>query len=499
MDSISLPKVISNLKATYRKGEFWRCEYPVTNQYAAAFHTLTNVGVLANGTNADIVTTNTGSIFVPKNPETFTYDLDGNLTSDGHWTNSWDAENRLIQMETISSVPIQAKQKLVFSYDHQSRRIRKVVYNWNTNTSQYYVGLDLKFLYDAWNLIAELNGTNNNLICSYMWGSDLSGSMQSAGGVGGLLCVNHTQMGAQFPAYDGNGNVIGFVDAIEGTNAISYEYSPFGVRAKQIGEAAKTNPLRFSTRYSDDESDSVYYGHRHRHSSTSRWMCRDPIADFGMYFVQQASQNPATPLPDAQVDSLSAAHHTRKAHLTMTYQWRWDLTYRINALLGQLPGANVNGFVDEDPINSFDLLGLLKFGSNCSAQQQADIRAAIADACKNAKNNNCFRCLSRNGKNWMNGFCDDTATGTDEASIQCDDSTTNPDCASNCGASVYWSRNIHLCFNNINNSTICPGMRCTIIHEATHGLAGRGETQAYGIEKCTGCQIPAGQQVPPGY
>jgi hypothetical protein len=67
----------------------------------------------------------------------------------------WDAENRLIQMEALSSAPVQAKQKLVFSYDWQGRRIRKVVYNWSSGSNAYYVGLDVKFVYDGWNLIAD--------------------------------------------------------------------------------------------------------------------------------------------------------------------------------------------------------------------------------------------------------------------------------------------------------------------------------------------------------
>jgi YD repeat-containing protein len=35
-------------------------------------------------------------VFVPKTPETFTYDADGNLLSDGRWNYTWDAENRLV-------------------------------------------------------------------------------------------------------------------------------------------------------------------------------------------------------------------------------------------------------------------------------------------------------------------------------------------------------------------------------------------------------------------
>jgi hypothetical protein len=42
-----------------------------------------------------------------------------------------------------------------------------------------------------------------------MWGLDLSGSEQGAGGVGGLLLFNDSTDGPSFPAFDGNGNVVG--------------------------------------------------------------------------------------------------------------------------------------------------------------------------------------------------------------------------------------------------------------------------------------------------
>ena len=42
-----------------------------------------------------------------------------------------------------------------------------------------------KFVYDGWNLVAELNGTNG-LVRSYLWGTDLSGTTRGAGGVGGF-------------------------------------------------------------------------------------------------------------------------------------------------------------------------------------------------------------------------------------------------------------------------------------------------------------------------
>ena len=41
----------------------------------------------------------------------FGYDADGNLTSDGRWTNTWNAENRLTQMESLSTAPAASKRR----------------------------------------------------------------------------------------------------------------------------------------------------------------------------------------------------------------------------------------------------------------------------------------------------------------------------------------------------------------------------------------------------
>jgi hypothetical protein len=72
---------------------------------------------------------------------------------------------------------------LEFDYDHQRRRIQKIV---STNyAGDYYPHSTNRFVYDGWNVIAELNETNG-VVQSFLWGLDLSGSMQGAGGVGGL-------------------------------------------------------------------------------------------------------------------------------------------------------------------------------------------------------------------------------------------------------------------------------------------------------------------------
>ena len=67
------------------------------------------------GAGEDAVTQLDGHIYVPKNVEVYSYDAKGNLTSDGRWTYTWDAENRLSTMQAIVTVPVAAKLRLEFA------------------------------------------------------------------------------------------------------------------------------------------------------------------------------------------------------------------------------------------------------------------------------------------------------------------------------------------------------------------------------------------------
>src|SRR5690606_12583280 len=115
----------------------------------------------------------------------------------------WDAENRL------STASIVGGDTVHYLYDAQSRRIATII-----------GGDTTVFVYDAWNPIAEYSHSalatpNSALTKSYTWGTDLSGSLQGAGGVGGLLAVSETvssQISNYYPTFDGNGNVSEYLD-----------------------------------------------------------------------------------------------------------------------------------------------------------------------------------------------------------------------------------------------------------------------------------------------
>ncbi|NLH73703.1 MAG: RHS repeat-associated core domain-containing protein [Verrucomicrobia bacterium] len=205
----------------------------------------------------------------------------GNLLSDGRWKYSWDAENRLVQMIRDTDNPSGARQKLVFEYDHQDRRIRKQFFTYSGGWQEQ---TDTVLLYDGWNLVAELNANASNAkVRTYVWGMDLSGTMQGAGGVGGLLKLTYyggTTTNA-FVAYDGNGNVTALIDAANGSICAGYEYGPFAEPIRVSGPISKLNPLRFSTKYTDDKSGFLYYGYRYYSPGTGRWPSRDPIEEEG--------------------------------------------------------------------------------------------------------------------------------------------------------------------------------------------------------------------------
>jgi RHS repeat-associated protein len=267
----------SALVTAYRKGDYFRGELFFNNSTGLVYAAITNLGVLANGGNPDIVTTNTGNALRVQTPEVFSHDADGNLTNDGRWALSWDTENRLLSMTAPASAPVGARQAMHFGYDYRSRRVSKVVSNWTG--SAWSRILYERYVYDGWNLLAALNGTNNAVVKTFCWGSDLSGSEQGAGGVGGLVWMTAAGQSCAFPAYDGNGDVSALVSADNSALVAQCEYGPFGELLRATGPLAKLNPFRFSTKYHDDETDLLYYGYRYLSTATGRWLSRDPFGE----------------------------------------------------------------------------------------------------------------------------------------------------------------------------------------------------------------------------
>lgn len=192
------------------------------------------------------------------------YDADGNLTARGDRTFTWDAENRLTTIRERGSLVAR------YTYDHQSRRIAR----------QTDKGVDERYLYQGWNLIAVYRPDEAEPLQTYTWGKDLSGTLQGAGGVGGLLFTKNHGDGndAWIYHYDANGNVMEVTSA-RGKVLDRYNYDPFG---NLLGKAAlPENRWRFSTKPYDDESGGYYYGYRYYDPRDGRWLSRDPLEEHG--------------------------------------------------------------------------------------------------------------------------------------------------------------------------------------------------------------------------
>jgi RHS repeat-associated protein len=273
--------VTVNNSATVRKGDYFYQELAVDNSSGPVSKEITVVGARNNfgAGGEDAITQQGGREFLPQAIEAFTYDDDGNLLSDGRWTYTWDGENNLVSMQAGAAVPVEAKSKLEFSYDYARRRIQKKVYAWDVPTSTYTLQSVRKFVYDGSHLVAELDASFATLR-TFTWGQDLGGGLQTIAGIGGLLLIVDGANTHQV-FYDGTGNVAGLVNAATGVFSASYEYDPFGTILKSVGDYARQNPIKFSTKYTDEETDLVYYGFRYYQPDTGKWVGQDPIAEQG--------------------------------------------------------------------------------------------------------------------------------------------------------------------------------------------------------------------------
>lgn len=255
-------------------------------------------------------------VFVPAATEGFAYDMDGNLAYDGIWSYSWDAENRLNRMEMNYDIltylvgQTNAGIAINFAYDGMGRRIVKQLESgtpWVMSTKkgdetvvEFAPSNMKKYVYDigSWNLasVVRCNSVTGAFVGpdqSFAWGPDLSGTENGAGGIGGLAIYTDdyndggvgTTIGPMFPMYDGNGNVLRLYDGHIASSGLpdhkraEYRYGPFGEQRGQAGSQASRFPFRWSTKFTDNETNLVYYGYRYYSASLGRWMSRDPVAE----------------------------------------------------------------------------------------------------------------------------------------------------------------------------------------------------------------------------
>lgn len=273
--ALSTASVLVNDELATRTGDDFYLAVPVTGSKENALK------IQAARPSPEQAVTENRSVLVPAVPENFVYDADGNLTQDGLWSYEWDGENRLKAQELRSDVAATTWKRLEYAYDGQSRRIQKVVKTKAAAGGAWTDLSDTRFLYDGWNLLAEYAFSSGtfSLARSHAWGSDLSGSAQGAGGVGGLLWTKVAATAKTYAAgSDANGNVVVYVDCADGAVVGRRDYGAFGEAVLTTGVAGAL-PFGFSTKFEEKETGLYYYGFRYYNPSTGRWLSRDPIEE----------------------------------------------------------------------------------------------------------------------------------------------------------------------------------------------------------------------------
>jgi RHS repeat-associated protein len=170
-----------------------------------------------------------------------TYDLNGNLTSDGTSTYTWDARNRLVSIGGGSTAS--------FQYDPLGRRTRKTIN-----------GAQTGFFYDGLNPVQELNGSS--VIASLLTGL----------GIDEYLSRTDSSGASHFLA-DAVGSTVALTDAV-GSLSTSYVYAPFG------STSLSGNPTGNAFDYTGREDDGTglkYYRARYYHPTLQRFISEDPI------------------------------------------------------------------------------------------------------------------------------------------------------------------------------------------------------------------------------
>jgi RHS repeat-associated protein len=250
-------------------------------------------------------TTREGYLYVPPAEEVLGYDQRGNLIKDARWEYTWDVNNSLVELYEIPMATMAGGnagldghyplRMIRLAYDYKNRRIAKKVFVEQSGTGlqpvSWRLTKDLRFVYDGWHMIAELDATfatgtgvagitpARGVVRTYLWGPDVSGTMTGAGGVGGLLAFTF-QGDSYYPISDANGNITA-IHAPGIDQVIRFDYDPFGNRITNTGPDVELCPFGGSTKYTDAETGLVDYGMRIYSPQWGRFISADPIEEEG--------------------------------------------------------------------------------------------------------------------------------------------------------------------------------------------------------------------------
>jgi len=222
----------------------------------------------------------------------FAYDANGNMTTNGSRVFEYDDENQLIRITEPNAW------RSVFTYDGTMRRRERWESAWDG--AHWVSNLLVRYVYDGKLPLQErhydprLTTSVPQRTLTYTRGRDLSGRLQGAGGIAGLLARTDSGFTAQPSVYYHCDNV-GNVSALVNSNGVlvgRYWYDPFGNTIALAGAAAEANLYRFSSKEWHEKSGLVYYLYRYYAPSLQRWINRDPSGEPGFEVLRSGQGDP---------------------------------------------------------------------------------------------------------------------------------------------------------------------------------------------------------------
>jgi RHS repeat-associated protein len=200
--------------------------------------------------------------------QTLSYDLNGNLTSDGANSYTWNARDQLV---SISASGLSAS----FQYDAVGRRSSKTVNSVTTG-----------FLYNGANIVQEQSGGSATA-------NILGGGLDEFFG-------RTESSGTTTPLVDALGSPIALADS-SGVVQTQYIYDPFG--GTSTTGTTSSNPSQYTGR-ENDGTGLYYYRARYYSPSLQRFISEDPIGVLGGVNVYAyASNNPISFVDPSGLDS----------------------------------------------------------------------------------------------------------------------------------------------------------------------------------------------------
>ena len=219
-----------------------------------------------------------GILYIKFITNSFAYDLNGNMITNGSQVLDYDDENQLIRV----TVTNQFKKEYVYDGRHRLR-IRKE-YGWIG--SAWTETNEIHYIWDG-NVILQTRDINNLPVLTFTRGNDLSGSLQGAGGIDGLLAMteNSKMIIGDSSAHsyyhaDGNGNITCLINAHQFIVG-KYLYDSFGNPLSESGIKAFINPIWYSSQIYDPDTGFLQYLYRIYIPELDRWVNRDPIQENG--------------------------------------------------------------------------------------------------------------------------------------------------------------------------------------------------------------------------